>query len=136
MTYELIPTGDAAQQRVLRDLACSQEHATTVRYACKQDQFPSHWAFDADTGNYLVGLMHEEIRPENLAERYAFACGGAMFDVQLENMFGATLKITPVCGAVIEDVRAFREELTRAFAVHGRYGRPDVPSPLLPEFGN
>lgn len=136
MTYQLIPTGEAAQQRVLNDVACSQEHTITVGYACKLNQFPSHWALDADTGNYLVGLMHEDIRPENLGQRYAFSYDGALFNVQLDNIFGATMKITPVCGAVIEDVPAFRKELTRAFAVHGRFGRPGSPNKIVPEFGN
>ena len=133
MTYQLIPTGEAEQQRLLRDVACSHEHHTDVVHACRLGEFPSHWALDADTGNYLVGLKHELM---NIAQRYAFSFGGAMFNLQLDNIFAATMAITPLCGAMIGDVPAFREQLTRAFAIHGRHGRPDYPGEIVPEFGD
>ena len=131
MTYQLTPTGEAEQQRLLRDVACSHEHHSSVVYACRLGQFPSHWALDTDTGNYLVGLMPELM---NNAEHYAFSCGGALFEVYFDNMFGETARIKPLCGAVMGDVPAFREQLTRAFAGHGRYGRPDIPSAIVPKF--
>ena len=138
MAYRLIPTREEDQQRVLRDVACSHEHHLTVSFACRLDQFPEYWAFDADTGDYLIRLMHEEIRPEfeNYAERYAFRCADAVFEVRLENMFGGETTVKPMCGAVIGDVAAFREQLTRAFAVHGRYGSPDFPEPVVPELAD
>ena len=49
-------------------------------------------------------------------------------------MFAETVRIEPLCGAVIGDLPAFREQLTLAFAAHGRYGRPNVPSVLVPRF--
>ena len=131
VTCQLIPTGEAERQRVLSDVACSREHHADVLHACRLDEFPSHWALDADTGNYLVGLMQELM---SNARRHAFSCGGALFEVGFDNTFGETVRIKPLCGAVMGDVPAFREQLTRAFAGHGRYGRPDIPSAIVPKF--
>jgi hypothetical protein len=135
MAYRLIPTGDEDQQRVLHDVACSREHHGTVAFACRTGEFPGHWAVDADTGNYLVRLAHEEIRPEfeNYSERYAFCLEGALFDVRFDNMFGSEMSIKPLCGAVIGDGAVFREHLARAFAVHGRHGNPACPEAVVPE---
>ncbi len=134
MTYQLIRTSEAAQARLLRDVACSQEHRVAVSSACKLNRFPSHWALEAETCNYLVGLLHEDLRPENLAERYAFSFDGALFDVQLDSIFGSVVTIAPLCGAVIDDVPVFRVQLTLAFVAHGRHGRPDYMTALVPEF--
>lgn len=131
VTYRLIPTGEAERQRVLNDVACSHGHHTGVLHACRLGEFPSHWALDADTGNYLVGLMPELM---SNAEHHAFSCGGALFEVRFDNMLAETVRIKPLCGAVIGDVPAFREQLTRAFAAHGRHGRPDIPSALVPQW--
>jgi hypothetical protein len=135
MAYRLVPTREEDQQRVLRDVACSDEHHLTVSFACRLGQFPEYWALDAGTGNYLIRLMHEEMRPEfeNYAERCAFRFGDAVFDVRFDNMFGDEMTVKPLGGAVIGDVAAFREELGRAFAAHGRYGNPEVPVEVVPE---
>lgn len=136
MSYQLIPIHEADRQRLLRDVACSPEHHGRVRYAIQLDTFPSHWTLDADSGNYLVTLMHEDIRPEIHAERQAFRFAGAVFEVRFDDMFGDTVRIEPLCGAVIADIAAFREELTRALAVHGRYGHPRDTSLVVPDFGD
>jgi hypothetical protein len=136
MSYQLIPMREADRRRLLGDVACSPEHHLRVRCAIRIGQLPSHWALDADTGNYLIGLMHEDVRPENLAGRLAFSFGGALFEVRFDDIFGDTMRVEPACGAAIGDLAAFRAELTRAFEAHGRYGRPDIPSPVAPEFGD
>jgi hypothetical protein len=136
VSYQLIAIREEDRQRLLSDVACSPEHHGRVRYAIRLDMFPSHWALDADSGNYLVGLMHEDIRPENGAERQAFRFAGALFEVRFDDMFGNTVRIEPMCGAMIGDLAAFRSELTRAFAVHRRYGHPLDESPLVPIFGD
>ena len=135
MTYQLIPTDDAAQQRVLGDVACSPDHHLRVSYALRVGYFPSHWAVEAGTSDYLVGLQHEDIRPENAAERYVFSFGGALHEVRLDSIFGSEVTLVPLCGAVIADIPVFREALTRAFAVHGRYGSPKDKQALIPTFG-
>ncbi len=136
MTYQLIPTDADAQQRVLSDVACSPDHHIRVGYALRLGQFPSHWAVEAGTGNYLVGLKHEDIRPENMAERYVFSFEGALHEVRLDSVFGSEVTLVALCGAVIGDVPVFRAALTIAFAVHGRYGLPQDTAPLIPEFAN
>ena len=136
MTYQLIPTDDAAQQRVLGDVACSPAHHLRVSYALRLGGFPIDWAVEAGTGDYLVGLQHEDIRPENSAERYVFSFGGALHEVRLDSIFGCEVTLVPLCGAVIADVPAFRDALTRAFAVHGRYGSPKDTQVLIPRFGH
>jgi hypothetical protein len=136
VSYQLIPIREADRQQLLSDVARSPDHHSRIRCAIRIGQFPSHWALDADSGNYLVRLMHEDVRPEILAERQAFRFGGELFEVRFDDMFFDTVRIAPLCGAAIADVAAFREELTRAFQVHGRYGDPRLPSPLVPEFGD
>lgn len=138
MAYRLIRTRDEDQQRLLRDVACSPEHHTSVAYARRRGEFPPYWALDADGGNYLVCLDHEEMRPEfeNYSERYAFCLAGAMFDVRFDRMFGSEMSVKPLCGAVIGDTAAFRAELTRAFEAHGRNGHPGYPDNVVPVFGD
>lgn len=136
MAYQLIPTRTEDQPRVLLDVSCSRDHHSAIAYACRRGEFPPYWAFDADSGNYVIRLDHEEMRPEfeNYSERSAFRIDGAVFDVRFENMFGWEMSVKPLCGAVIGDIPAFRAELTRAFAAHGRYGNPRQPDDVVPQF--
>ncbi|RKP46510.1 hypothetical protein [Trinickia fusca] len=136
MSYVLEKIDGEARKRVDADVGPDLARIMDKRHFWESgggELFENYWAIDRESGNYLMLSPRFFLRlPGSL---YFFFFRSRMYRFRVQGSFDAMVDFYAGEKPPREEYEEFKQELTKAFAVHGEFGVSNLGYvPLVPAF--
>lgn len=136
MPYVLEKIGSEGRKRVDADVGPDLARIMDKRHFWESDGvelFEKYWAIDRESGNYLMISPRFFLRLSG--SLYFFIFRSKMYRLRVQGSFDPMVDFYAGEKPSKDEYEEFKQELTRAFAVHGEFGVSNLGYvPLVPVF--